>query len=413
MREKYLQTIKELGFKEASLVQEATFKQFDNEKSAVIISPTGTGKTHAYLIPLIKRIDLSLKEVQAIIIVPTNELAVQVGKMLDPLKRKITVKQIKAGDDKKRLLNSLKKEQPQIVIGTPGRLLDLAFKENVLKTYTAKYLILDEADMLFDLDFLSQIDPVVEKLNSKVFVFSATMPKNLISWINKYFNKADLIDLTMQINLNITHYILMAGMDKDYRLLKLLEAINPFLCLIFVSKNLQVNEIYELILKKGYNVTKISSKLSIRERKNVIADIKLLKYQYIVASDLASRGMDFTGVSHIINYDLPYQLDFYIHRSGRTGRMGSFGEVFSFYEDKDSRKFEQLEKRGIEFKKIKISNEGKFIPFKPKKARLKKDELKAIRKIKKPVKVKPGYKKKNKEKIERALKKVRRKRGQR
>lgn len=411
MKEKYLQTIKELGFKEPSLVQKEAFKQFDNEKSAIIISPTGTGKTHAYLIPLIERIDLSLKEVQAIIIVPTNELVVQVGKMLDPLKGQITVKLFRASEDKKRLINSLLKEQPQIVIGTPGRLLDLVVKENVLKTYTAKYLILDEADMLFDLDFLSQIDPIVQKLASKVFVFSATMPKNLVNWINKYFNRAELIDLTKKIDLNIDHYILMAGMDKDYRLLKLLEALNPFLCIIFVSKNVQVEAIYELILKNGYNVIKISSKLSMRERKNVIADIKLLKYQYIVASDLASRGMDFIGVSHIINYDLPYQLDFYIHRSGRTGRMGSDGEVFSFYEDKDSRKFERLEKQGIKFKKIKISNQGEIIPFKSKRDRLKEDEIKAIKKIKKPTKVKPGYKKKNKEKIERALRKVRRRRG--
>lgn len=410
MKQIYLETIKSLGFNEASLVQETTFRQFDNEKSAVIISPTGTGKTHAYLIPLVKRINLSLKAVQAVIIVPTNELVNQVGEMLKPIKGKISVKLIRANDDKKRLINSFKNEQPQIIIGTPGRLLDLVVKENVLKIHTSKYLILDEADMLFDFDFMSQIDPVVKNLNSKVFVFSATMPKNLHSWINKYFGSAEMIDLTTKIDLKIDHYILMAGMDKDYRLLQLLGAINPFLCIVFVSKNEIVDEVYKLILDKGHNVAKISSKLSIKERKNVIIEARLLKYQYIVASDLASRGMDFIGVSHIINYDLPYQLEYYIHRSGRTGRMGAHGEVFSFFEDKASRKFQSLENKGITFKKVKINNQGELVAHKSKKDGLKDDEIAAIKKIKKPTKVKPGYKKKNKEAIETALKGVRRKR---
>jgi ATP-dependent RNA helicase CshB len=332
--------------------------------------------------------------------------------MLEPIKGEITVKLFRANDDKKRLIKSLENEQPQIVIGTPGRLLDLVVKENALKTYTTKYLILDEADMLFDFDFMSQIDPIVQKLTSKVFVFSATMPKNLLNWVNKYFGYADLIDLTDEVNLNIDHYILMAGMDKDYRLLQLLKVINPFLCIIFVSKNEMVTEVYQMLLEKGYNVTRVSSKLSMKERKNIINEARTSKYQYIVASDLASRGIDFLGVTHIINYDLPYQLDFYIHRSGRTGRMGAHGEVYSFYEDKFSRKFASLEKRGIKFKKIRISNDGELVPYQSRKDRLKEEEIQAIKKIKKPTKVKPGYRKKNKEKIEKALRKVRRKRGE-
>ena len=204
----------------------------------------------------------------------------------------------------------------------------------------------------------------------------------------------------------------MAGMDKDYRLLQLLKVINPFLCIIFVSKNEMVTEVYQMLLEKGYNVTRVSSKLSMKERKNIINEARTSKYQYIVASDLASRGIDFLGVTHIINYDLPYQLDFYIHRSGRTGRMGAHGEVYSFYEDKFSRKFASLEKRGIKFKKIRISNDGELVPYQSRKDRLKEEEIQAIKKIKKPTKVKPGYRKKNKEKIEKALRKVRRKRGE-
>lgn len=410
MENKYQKIIQSLGFEEATLVQNKTFKQFNKQKSAIILSPTGTGKTHAYLIPLIEKIDPTRKEVQALIIVPTNELVNQVGQMLKPIEGNITVKLIRANDDKQRLIKSFLHQQPQIVIGTPGRLLDLIVTENALKTYTTKYLILDEADMLFDFDFMEQIDPIVQNLKSHVYVFSATMPNNLLSWINRYFGNVELINLNKKIDLDIDHYILMAGMDKDYRLLQLLEVINPFLSLVFVSKNEDIDKVYDLINNKGYNVTKLSSKLSIRERRNVISEVKLLKYQYVVASDLAARGMDFEGVSHIINYDLPYKIEFYIHRSGRTGRMGAHGEVFTFFEDKDSRRFQVLEKKGIDFKKIRISD-GKLVPHKRPTDKLTEDEMQIIKSIKKPTKVKPGYRKKNKEKIQSALRKARRKRG--
>lgn len=407
-KEKYLTIIKSLGFKEPSLVQKESFSLFDNDKSAVILSPTGTGKTHAYLIPIVEKIDKTKKEVQAVIIVPTNELVNQVGAMLKPLSEGINYKLVRANDDKKRLIQSFNYEQPQIVIATPGRLQDLVVNENALKVYTAKYLILDEADMLFDFDFMSQLDPVIESLKSLVYVFSATMPKNLLSWINSYFGKAELIDLSKDIELDIDHYILMAGMDKDYRLLKLLEVINPYLCLIFVSKNEDIDKVFNLLNDKDYNVVKLSSQLKINERKNIISEIKLLKYQYVVASDLAARGMDFEGISHIINYDLPHKIEFYIHRSGRTGRMGAHGEVYSFFEDKFSRRFESLEKRGIEFQKVRIS-QGKIVFHQPRKRKMNEEQIQAIRKIKKPTKVKPGYKKKNKRKIEKALRQVRRK----
>lgn len=406
MENKYEKIIKSLGFAVATLVQKKTVELFEQRKSAIILSPTGTGKTHAYLLPLIENIDVTLKEVQGLIIVPTNELVEQVGMMLKPLASDITYKLIRARDDKKRLIASLNYEQPQIVIATPGRLRDLTVKENVLRVHALKYLIIDEADMLFDFDFMSQLDLVISRIDSLVYVFSATMPKNLLSWINKYFKTVELLDLNAEIKLNIDHYLIAEGLDKEHRLLKLLAAINPYLCLIFVSKNEEVETVYKLLIENGYNATRISSDVPIRERKTVINEIRELKYQYIVASDLAARGLDFVGISQIINYDLPKKIEFYIHRSGRTGRMGAHGEVYSFYENADSRKIEQLEKRKIEFTKVKINN---TIIEKEKKSSkgLTEAETAIIRKIKKPTKVKPGYKKKNKRKIETALKKAR------
>lgn len=407
MKDNFLKLMKSLQFNKPTLVQEKTFEQFEKRKSGVFLSPTGTGKTHAYLIPLVSVIKRELKEVQAVVVVPTNELVNQVGEMLKPISEGITYKLLRASDDKRRLIRSFEHEQPQIVISTPGRLYDLVVNENALKVYTTEYLILDEADMLFDFDFMSQLDPVISSLKSFVYIFSATLSENINNWVRKYFPNVEIINLTKEVKLDIDHYILMAGMDKNFRLLSLLEAINPYLCIVFVSKNKDIDSIYNLISDKGYKVGKISSNLSLRERKDVISNAKLLKYQYIVASDLAARGLDIEGVSHIINYDFPYQTDFYIHRSGRTGRMGAHGEVYTFFEDRDSRKYQALEKRGINFKKVRVVNK-QIVVHKTKHQRLTEEEIQAIRKVKKPTRVKPGYRKKNKRKIEKALKEVRR-----
>ncbi len=400
-----------LGFQRPTLIQTTAYEKIKTDQSAVFISPTGTGKTFAYLIPLVEKIELNKDEVQVLIIVPTNELVVQTYQMFKELNQQIKVKMISAKDDRLRLIKSFQSFSPQVVISTPGRLLDLAVFENVAKVYTAKYLVLDEADMLFDLDFMSQLDPVMKSLTASIYIFSATMPKNLMPFINKYFGSVEVIDLTSEITLNIDHYLVRAGLDKEYRLLSLLEAINPLVALVFVSKNDEIEPLYKLLLSKGYNVAMLSSKLPIRQRKNIIQDVKQLKYQYVVASDIAARGLDFSGITHVINYQLPYKLEFYTHRSGRTGRMDAHGEVYSFYEDKLNNKFDSLAKKGFKFKEVRIKD-GELITSKKAVNPLAEEYRQAIRRIKKPTKVKPGYKKKNKKLIRKALKAIRYKKGE-
>ncbi len=401
-----LQIIESIGFQQPTKVQTESYKAFMENKQAVIMSPTGTGKTHAYLIPLMEKIDLNLNEIQAVIVVPTNELVMQVDSMFKQLNSPITYKTISAKEDRKRTIESFKSSQPQIVIATPGRLLDLAITENVAKIYTAKYLILDEADMLFDFDFMTQLNAIVKAFKGDTYIYSATMPENLYSWIRTYFGHLTIMDLSDSEKLDIDHYLIKAGMDKDYRLLQLLDAINPYLCLIFVSKNDDIETLYQMMLEKEFNVARLSSTLPLRQRKVIIDEVKQLRYQYLIASDIMARGIDIEGISHIINYDLPYKIEFYIHRSGRTGRMGAHGEVYSFYEDKFSRKFETLRNRGVDFKFVKIRN-NQIVVEEPKTRKLTAEEVQAIRKIKKPTKVKPGYKKKNKRKIKQAIQKVR------
>lgn len=398
--------IQSIGFDKPTLVQEKTYGLFNAGLSGIILSPTGTGKTHAYLIPLVEKIDVNKDEVQAVIIVPTNELVMQVGYMLKGMNSEITHKALTTRDDRNRTIQSLAFKQPQVIISTPGRLLDMVVKENVLKTHTASYLIIDEADMLFDYDFVSQMDPVTSKIKGLAYVFSATMPKNIVSWINKYFGKAELLDLSNSVELKIEHALIMGSSDKDVKLFKLLKLINPYLCFIFVSKNEDIDPLFDKILLEGYNAVKLTSKIPIRQRKNIIDLIKQLRYQYVVCSDIASRGLDFEGISHIINYDLPYKTEFYIHRSGRTGRMGREGIVYTFYEDKYSRKLSSIQNLGIEFEKYTIKG-NELVKQETKIKTLTEQEVSAIRKIKKPARVKPNYKKKNKREVKKALTDVR------
>lgn len=407
---KLVNKIQSLGFKEPTIVQEKTYGLFSDGKSGIILSPTGTGKTHAYLIPLVEKIDITKDEVQAVIIVPTNELVMQVNYMLKKMDSGVTSKAITTKDDRSKTIQSLSKRQPQIVISTPGRLFDMVVQENVLKTHTANFLVLDEADMLFDYDFVSQMDPVTSKIKGSVYVFSATMPKNIVSWINRYFGKAELLDLSDSVKLKIEHALIMGSSDSELKFFKLLKTINPYLCFIFVSKNENIDPLFDKMVLEGYNVVKLTSKIPIRQRKNIIEDIKSLKYQYVVCSDIASRGLDFEGISHIINYDLPYKTEFYIHRSGRTGRMGKEGIVYTLYEDKYSRKLGSIQNLGIEFTKYTIKGD-ELIEQEKKIKTLTEQEVQAIRKIKKPTRVKPNYKKKNKKQVKKALNEVRYKKG--
>ena len=406
-KEALILKLNQLGFKKPTKIQEESIKVIGKE-NALLISPTGTGKTLAYLLPLLDHIDKDKDVVQALIVVPTNELANQVFEVLNTLDTDVTYRRISTHEEKSRIIKSLQHRQPQIVITTPNRLLDLAVMEDVLKAYTASYIILDEADMLFDLDFMTQLDPIFSKVSAHIYSYSATMPKHLVSWVNKYFGKSITIDLTDDITLNLEHRLIMGTSDKHYRFISLLEHLNPYLCFIFVSKNEDIDPLYQDLLDKGYNVTRLSSKIPLRQRRNILEEIKTLKYQYVISSDIGSRGIDIEGISHIIHYDLPYKNEFYIHRSGRSGRMGMHGIVYSFYEEKYSRKFSSIEKYGIEFIKYQLRN-GIPVQIEEKKKGLSEEEIQAIRSIKKPTRVKPGYRKKNKQKIEKALKEARRK----
>lgn len=396
-------SINNLGFKTFTPIQTAIFDAFDKHNHIIGLAPTGTGKTHAYLLPIIDRIDLDKKQVQAVICVPTNDLVVQVEKMAKDLNLGIDIKAYVSGKDRLRELEQLTNRQPQLVIATPGKLEDYAIKENKLKIHTANTFVLDEADMMLDLDFMTTLDQVFMAVkDARLLMFSATLPLGLDKFIKTYFGKAHIIDLKDPSVLNITHGLVLTKVDsRDKDFLSLLKTFQPYICMIFVSKRELIDHVYDLLISAGYSAAKISGETKVKERSQIMANLRALKFTYLVSSDIASRGIDLEGVTHVINYELPYQLEFYIHRSGRTGRANRSGIVYTLYTNEQSRKIENIAKRGIEFKKFQLTEDGIKEVVKKFKG-LSVEEVAAVRSIKKPTKVKPNYKKRNKALVDKA-----------
>ncbi|NLB84807.1 MAG: DEAD/DEAH box helicase [Acholeplasmataceae bacterium] len=396
------------GFNKMALIQKKVLDNFKSEKNMVIVSPTGTGKTHAYLFPILADLTTNKSDnCQMVIILPTNELVFQVEKMIKDLATDLTIRTYYGTMLRDKENKWLSNNQPNIVIGTPNKILEY-HRSGALKLYAAKYLVIDEADMLFELDFMEEIDPILSIYKKiRLFLVSATITENMTPFIKSYFGNHQVIDTTKEIELEIDFYNLKIGMSERIDYLKsIIEVINPYLCLIFVSKKEDQLHVYQELANLGLEVGNLSGNLNVKTRKKSLEDVHNLKYQYLITSDIASRGIDFDA-SHIINYDIPNNLEYFTHRSGRTARMGKSGMVITLVKDNDNRKIDNLEKKGIKFINAKIIDNS-LIPIKEKgKTKLTDEELKAIRAIRKPKKVKPNYKKKNKAKIKKELRKVR------
>ncbi len=255
--------------------------------------------------------------------------------------------------------------------------------------------------MSFEAGFKDDLDSIVSVINdAKIMVFSATISEAILPSLKKYMTNVVTIDINNTNDTKISHiWLPLKHRERKDLLLSLLKIINPYLAIVFVNKKDTAKEVSQFLTSNGYFVGVIHGDLSPRERKRVLEDATKLKYQFVVATDLAARGIDIPGISHIINYELPYDYEFYLHRSGRTGRMYNDGIVYSFYEEVNDQYLDNLNKKGIKPEYFDIKND-EIVPFKGRNTR--KDrvkpktnyELEASKYIPKSTKVKPGYKKK-------------------
>lgn len=412
------QALKEINFVSPTKIQEVVIPEALKGESLMVESATGSGKTHAFLLPILENLDENAKSVQTVIISPTRELASQLYNACVELtkfsKKDIFVAKVIGGGDRDSEVKKYEKNQPQIVIGTIGRLIDLVINTNVLKIHEASTIVIDEADMIFDTKELNEVDKIMGKIQGKpqFLIFSATIPKGLQHFLKKYLENVKTIAIKEEnlTNSNIEHLMLQCkAKNKEQVLLDLLKIINPFLAIIFVNTKESVDKLAMILSENNYRVAKLHGAMEDRIRKQTIKRIAALEYQYVVASDIAARGIDIKGVSHVINFDLPLDIEFYIHRTGRTARYDKTGYAFSLYAYDDDEYIKNLQIKGLKPKFVKISNgeivEAKF-SIKKENSFAKEIESKIHSTTKMPKKVKPGYKKKRMEEINKKIKKA-------
>jgi len=412
--------IAELGFKEPTPIQKEMIPLVLKGKSAIGQAHTGTGKTHSFLLPIVERIEEGSQQVQAVITSPTRELAQQIFDALQQLieHSNIQAKLFIGGTDKQRSIDKLK-TQPHIVVGTPGRIKDLV-KEGALLVHTAPILVVDEADLAFDMGFIEDIDGFASHMPDKLemFVFSATIPEKLQPFLKKYMDSPAYIHMNDKrpVAENIEFVLVpVRSKSRNSRLVDVIKGINPFLAVIFCNTRKTAEHVAGYLAEQGIRAGQIHGDLSPRDRKKMMKQIRDLEFQYIVATDLAARGIDIQGISHVINYEIPEDLEFFIHRVGRTARAGNKGTAITLYQPEDEDALARIEKMGIPFMQKDVKN-GEWTELKDRhqragrKGERKENEIDAKAKalVRKPKKVKPGYKRNMRWEMEKIKKRERR-----
>lgn len=415
-----LKAIEELGFTEPTEIQEKIIPIIQKNNSVVGRSQTGSGKSHSFLIPLINRLDATSQDTQIVITSPSRELAEQLYQaalqLVEHAPQEIRISNFVGGTDKQRQISKLKNQQPHIVIGTPGRILDL-INEQVLKIHTATSFVVDEADMTLDMGFLHDVDQIASRLPNKlqILVFSATIPNKLQPFLKKYMDNPLVINLSPKeiIAPSITNYLLATkGSDKLDVLDKVLSIGQPYFTLIFANTKQKVNEIAQDLRGRGYDLAVLHGDIPARERKRIMRRVHNLEFQFMVATDLAARGLDIEGVSHVVNFEIPKDTEFFIHRIGRTGRKNLPGTAITLYGPDELEGVEAIEKVGIKFQSV-IIKDKEFIEIDDRRNRdrkkpVKKEETdsRIIGMVKKAKKnVKPGYKRRLNEQIKQQVRK--------
>lgn len=359
-----IEAIEAIGFDQPTEIQNKVIPEVKKGRDIIGQSQTGSGKTHSFLLPLFNKLDPARQEVQIVITAPSRELAEQLynaaSQLAEHSEEEITVQSFMGGTDKNRQVQKLKNKQPHVVIGTPGRLLDL-INNNALLTHTAPFMVVDEADMTLDMGFLEDVDKIASKLptNGQMLVFSATIPQKLQPFLKKYMRNPLIIEVENEqvIADTVDNWLISTkGKNKIDMIHDLLTIGQPYMALVFANTKEYVDDIARSLKKKGLNVAVVHGGISSRERRRVMRQIQNLEYQYVVATDLAARGIDIEGISHVINAEVPQDLDFFVHRVGRTGRNQLPGTAITLYGPDDEKDIEIIEKKGIVFKPKEIKN---------------------------------------------------------
>lgn len=327
--------ISNMGFEEPTPIQALTIPLAMNGQDLIGRAQTGTGKTAAYGIPLVERCDSESDKLQGLVITPTRELAMQVAEELNRIGqfKGIRTLPIYGGQEIDRQIRALKKH-PQIIVGTPGRLMD-HMRRRTIRLQQVQMVVLDEADEMLNMGFKEDIESILEQMpeQRQNLLFSATMPPNIQRLAQAIMKDPELIHINPRevtvANID-QEYIEVSESQKLDVLCRLLDIQSPDAAIVFSRTKRRVDEIAEALSKRGYSAEGIHGDMSQNSRDMVMRKFKSGMIEVLVATDVAGRGLDITGVTHVYNLDIPQDAESYVHRIGRTGRAGEKGLAITF-----------------------------------------------------------------------------------
>ena len=345
--EPVLRALNDMGFEEPTPIQQEAIPVAMSGKDMIGQAQTGTGKTAAFGLPVLERVDGNERHVQVVILSPTRELAIQVAEELNKMAQytNITALPIYGGQDINRQFRALKKN-PQIIVATPGRLMDHMDRGSI-KFDHVKVVVLDEADEMLNMGFVDDINKILGAIpeDHQTLLFSATMPKAIQQLAETYLTEPTLIRMKpTQVTMDLIeqYYIEVQDRQKFDVLCRLFDIQTPELAIIFTRTKRRVDEVTEGLKKRGYMAEGIHGDLSQQKRDSVIRQFREGTIDILVATDVAARGLDISGVSHVYNYDMPQDPESYTHRVGRTGRAGKAGQAFTFVIPREMEHLEAL-----------------------------------------------------------------------
>ena len=348
--ERILRAVTEMGFEEATPIQAKAIPEVMTGQDIIGQAQTGTGKTASFGIPMLQKVDPKNKHVQAIVLCPTRELAIQSADEIRKLAKfmhGIKVLPIYGGQDIVKQIRSLK-TGVQVLIGTPGRVMD-HMRRHTIKLDDLKIVVLDEADEMLNMGFREDIETILSQTpeERQTLLFSATMPQPIMEIARTYQKNAKIVKVVKR-ELTVAnieqYYYEVRPKNKEEVLSRLLDIYNPALSVVFCNTKRQVDELVEGLKGRGYFAEGLHGDMKQQQRDRVMNGFRNGRTEILVATDVAARGIDVDDVDAVFNYDLPQDDEYYVHRIGRTGRAGKNGKAFTFITGREFYKLKDIQR---------------------------------------------------------------------
>lgn len=347
--ERILRAVREMGFDSFTPIQEQAIPCLLNGEDIIGQAQTGTGKTAAFGIPLLQNVDPELRKLQCVILCPTRELAIQASEELRRIAKYLSgvrILPVYGGQEIGKQISGLR--GVQVIVGTPGRVMD-HMRRHTIKLKDVNMVVLDEADEMLNMGFREDMELILGQIpgEHQTALFSATMPRPILEITGQFQKDARLIKVAakeLTIPLVSQRYYRVKRQDKDAACIRLLEYYQPSLCLIFCNTKVKVDELTEIVRKAGFKAEGLHGDMSQHQRDTVMRRFRAGSTNILIATDVAARGIDVDNVEAVINYDIPQDIEYYVHRIGRTGRAGKTGRSFTFASANEIYRIREIER---------------------------------------------------------------------